>query len=269
MEIRTSLLGMLLTAVLLLTGLQTASAEVDYNSRTVRVTGMGAFPPRAVNAAQARMMARRAAVADGYRQLAESIKGVQVDAETTVQDFITQSDTINTKISAVIQGARILSEQIIPDGGYEVVMEVPLFGISNSVAEAVIERPTTVIPFPEPVQTPSVKVQVSGGYTGVIIDCRGMNINFVMSPVVKDSSGVKLYGHQNLDYDMVIRDGMVSYASDMSQASRAGSNPLVIKAERLDDHNANPVISVNDGSRLLMENQSAGFLSKTAVVFLY
>lgn len=268
MKIKMSLLGMLLTAVLLLTGFQTADAAVDYNTRTVRVTGMGAFPPRAVNAAQARMMARRAAVADGYRQLAESIKGVNVDATTTVQDFVTQSDVIQTKVNAVIQGARVVSEQIIPDGGYEVVMEVPLFGV-NSLAEAVIERPAEIIPFPAPQQTPSVNIQVSGGYTGVIIDCRGMNLNFVMSPVVKNSSGTKLYGHQNLDYDMVIRDGMVSYAQDMSQASRAGSNPLVIKAERLDDFNANPVISVSDGSRMLMENQNSGFLSKTAVVFLY
>ena len=90
-----------------------------------------------------------------------------------------------------------------------------------------------------------------------------------MSPVIKDVSGVKLYGHQNLDYDMVIRDGMASYANDMSQATRAGSNPLVIKAERLDDHNANPVISVTDGNKMLLENNSSGFLSRTAVVFLY
>lgn len=55
----------------------------------------------------------------------------------------------------------------------------------------------------------------------------------------------------------------------MNQASRAGSKPLVLKAVRLEDHNANPVVSEADGSRILIENGASGFLNKTAVVFLY
>ena len=90
-----------------------------------------------------------------------------------------------------------------------------------------------------------------------------------MSPVIKDSNGNKLYGHKNLNPDYVIQNGMASYAHDMSMASRAGSNPLVIKAVSLADHNANPVVSVDDGNLMLLENNSAGFLSNTAVVFLY
>ena len=108
-----------------------------------------------------------------------------------------------------------------------------------------------------------------GGYTGLIIDCRGLGLNPVMSPVIKNEKGVKLYGHENLNYDLVIRDGMVNYANNQGQAGRAGSNPLVLKASRLEDHNANPVVSVNDGNKILVENGSSGFLNKTAVVFMY
>ena len=108
-----------------------------------------------------------------------------------------------------------------------------------------------------------------GNYTGLIIDCRGLGLQPVMSPVIKNASGVKLYGHENLNYDLIIRDGMVSYVHSQSQAGRAGSNPLILKAERLEDNNANPVVSVNDGNRILIENGSTGFLNKTAVVFLY
>ena len=116
---------------------------------------------------------------------------------------------------------------------------------------------------------PSVTVTISGGYTGVVIDCRGLGLNPVMSPVIKDAAGTKLYGHTNINPDYVIQNGMASYAHDMGMASRAGSNPLVIKAVSLADHNANPVISIDDGNRMLLENNSGGFLSQTAVVFLY
>ena len=276
MKINVSLFGLFFAAMVLLTSFKVdAASTTDWNTNVITVTGTG-LPPRGAVGAQARVWAKRAAIADAQRQLAEAIDGVQVDAETTVEQLTLASDIIRTKISAKVKGARVVAENFNSDGTYEVTMQMPMFG-SNGFAQAVIERPTEVIPFPtpQPVEQPSpgstttITVTVNGGYTGVIIDCRGFNVNNVMSPVIKDTSGTKLYGQQNLDYDLVIRDGMASYAHDMSQAGRAGSNPLIIKAQRMDDNNANPVLSVSDGNRLLLENNSSGFLSQTHVVFLY
>ena len=42
----------------------------------------------------------------------------------------------------------------------------------------------------------------------------------------------------------------------------------MVRAIRLMDHNANPVISTDDANRVLIENGTTGFLGKTAVVFL-
>ncbi|MBQ1511654.1 MAG: LPP20 family lipoprotein [Selenomonadaceae bacterium] len=127
-----------------------ASDGVDWENQKVIVTGMGIAPPTAVNAAQARMLARRAAVVDGYRQMAEQINGVQVDAESTVENMMILSDIVRTKVSACIKGARVLDEQILPDGSYAVRMEVPMFGSSNSLAAAVLQRPAMRQPFPAP-----------------------------------------------------------------------------------------------------------------------
>ena len=238
--------------------------------------GVG-LPPAGAIGPQKKIWARTAAIADAQRRLAEAAEEVRVEGETTVKMNTLADDTVRTSVAATLKGAQIVDEKWNNEGYYEVTMQVSIFGVGG-LAQAVMPKPADppiAFPTPSPVQpsptnpSTTVKITVSGGYTGVIVDCRGFNLNPVMSPVIKDSSGVKLYGHQNLDYDMVIRDGMASYAHDMSQATRAGSNPLVIKAERLDDHNANPVLSVTDGNRMLLENNSAGFLSKTAVVFLY
>ena len=270
MKITAKLFGMILTVLMLLTTVK-VDAATDWNAGVIRATGMG-VPTTGAVGAQARMLARRAAVADAYRQLLELTEGVQVDSETTVEMMMVTSDIVRTKVSGLVKGAQIVDEKMSPDGGYEVTMQIGMFG-QNSLADAVIERPTEVIPFPAPQPTmpsaPSVTITVSGGYTGVVVDCRGLNLNPVMSPVIKDASGNKLYGHKNLNPDYVIQHGMASYAHDMSMASRAGSNPLVIKAVSLDDHNANPVVSVDDGNLMLLENNSAHFLSNTAVVFLY
>ena len=61
---------------------------------------------------------------------------------------------------------------------------------------------------------------------------------------------------------------MVSYITDINNNDRAGSKPLVIKAISLENFNGNPVISVADANRVLIENKKAGFLDKMNVVFL-
>ena len=268
-----------------------AQSPLNWDSATVTVVGTGIAPPTAVTPVQARMLARRAAVVDAYRQLAESIKGVNVDAETTVENMMVTSDTVVTKVNACIKGAVVVAEQEISGGGYEVTMTVPLFGVTNSIAQAVIPQTTVIDPLPEPIPEviPSMPagslqggtiiyttidsgkkspLEAIGGYTGVIIDCRGLGLKPVMSPVIKNDKGISIYGHKNLNYDKIVAEGMVSYASSASQASRAGSNPLVIKAIRLMDHNANPVISTADANRILIENSTSNFLNETKVVFL-
>ena len=269
------LLGALLAVILFAVSGRVDAAPPDWNTNTIQVTGMGtANPARALSPAHAAMQARRAAIADAYRQLAEAVNGVQVDAETTVEQMVLTSDIVRTKISAIIKGAQIVSEGELSGGGYSVTMELPLFGGNGGLAETVIERPPVVEPFPAPPSSykpPVIESRPSrGGYTGLVVDCRGLGrLNPVMSPVIKKVGGQKIYGHKNLDYDRIIREGMATYAQDMSQAGRAGSNPLTVKAVALEDHNANPVLSAEDADLVLYENNQSHFLDNIAVVFLY
>lgn len=273
MKIKFSFLGLLIAALVICAGfrVEAAPAGADWSSQKITVIGTG-VPPTGTYGAQARIMARRGAQADAYRQLAEIVKGVQVDANTTVEMAMVQSDTVNLQVSAVISGARIVDENVTADGAYEVTMELPLFGASNGLSTAVFERPTYVEPFPEPatqrISTPA-NISVHGGYTGLIIDCRGFRVQPVMSPVIKNVRGEKIYGHKNLDIDKVIEYGMASYAESMSQAFRAGSNPLIVTAVNVEDFNSNPVVSMRDAELILSENQISRFLEDAAVVFLY
>jgi hypothetical protein len=94
----------------------------------VKVTakGGGAPPPNAVNQAQARLMAERAAKVDAMRNLLEEAYGVTIKSRTTVKDFITQNDTIKAKVNAYIKGAKVTDTKYLSDGSVEVEMEVIL-----------------------------------------------------------------------------------------------------------------------------------------------
>lgn len=122
-----------------------------------RVTGMGA-PPAGMPAARAKAMACRAAQADGYRQLAEIVKGVQVDAQTTVENFVVKSDEIRTKVDATIKGAAVVDKREMPDGSCEVDMELDgskIFEVMPPPADVKPTKPAPPPPDPPKVDKPA------------------------------------------------------------------------------------------------------------------
>lgn len=252
----------------------TGSAMTDWDREIITGTGYGvADPAKAKNHGHARIMAHQAAMLDAFRRLAEQAKGIHVNATSSISDNISTGDVVTGEVDAVVKRARVVSENYDEYGNCSVVLEVPLFGVNNSIAKAVL-KPVVKEAFPAPtvneatMQT-TVNVTITGGYTGLIIDCSGLGLKPVMSPVIRNANQQPIYGYQNLDYDRVIDKGMVSYASGMSgNLSRAGSNPLIIKAVRVEDYNSYPVVATADADRILLENQKSHFLDSCAVVFV-
>ena len=337
-----------------------AANAVDWSKRVITVKGIG-FAPEGFRGLHAEQLAKRAAIADAYRQLAEAVNGVKVTGETTVSAMTLVSDIIRTQVETTINGVQPISERRVEDG-YEVTLQMPLFGKTNSLAGIVLERPAEKIAFPEPVRSvapsipaytsttpisqrldiivngasnvdvqvnysaympmsnfpigalpqinnptptmpqiklPEVKMptvttptipttpkapkidttkpdkvstaKVSGDYTGLIVDCRNLDLQPVMSPTIQTDSDETIYGNKNLDYDKIIEFGAVGYSTDINDSvvtDRAGKNPLVVKATELKKFNSTPVITTADSNRILIENKSAKFLDKMNVVFM-
>ena len=356
----------------------------QWDGGTIRVVGLG-VAPAGTSGTQAEALARRAAISDAYRQLAEQVNGVNVDASTTVENLMLANMTVRTHVSALIKGVEIREEKAQRDGSYTVTLELPVYGsgslastvfapnkipepwtspqsvyvpyqpqnydttgygtydraqMQNSAANRVtaptplrpstpaavenplrptqpavttpaapsepaplrpthptpqtstmpdtpaptVQIPVTPAPTVQPPAAPAPAVQVPiapttppaeivptgqavGGYTGVIIDCTGLGLRPAMSPVIKAENGRPIYGYKNLDSDKVVASGMASYARSDADATRAGTNPLRLRAVSIDG-GANPVLSANDANRLLLENSASGFLDATNVVFL-
>jgi len=356
----------------------------QWDGGTIRVVGLG-VAPAGTSGTQAEALARRAAISDAYRQLAEQVNGVNVDASTTVENLMLANMTVRTHVSALIKGVEIREEKAQRDGSYTVTLELPVYGsgslastvfapnkipepwtppaavyvpyqpqnydttgygtydraqMQNSAANRVtaptplrpstpaavenplrptqpavttpaassepaqlrpthptpqtstmpdtpaptVQIPVTPAPTVQPPAAPAPAVQVPiapttppaeivptgqavGGYTGVIIDCTGLGLRPAMSPVIKAENGRPIYGYKNLDSDKVVASGMASYARSDADATRAGTNPLRLRAVSIDG-GANPVLSANDANRLLLENNASGFLDATNVVFL-
>ena len=275
-----------LLAVCVLALSSVAMAATDISNGVVRVTGIGApgQPP---------YLGFIAARADAQRQLVAEVNGVQVDSETTVELLMVQSDTIKTKVSGLVKGARVV-DQGTNAYGYFVVMEMSVFG-SNSIASAVIPQvpqqnflqPAEVAPsvsttvivnnnvgtVPVPAVNPNQATVgnlygATGQYTGLIVDCTGLGLQTAMAPAVYTDGKKVVYGLAHFSHHQVINRGYVGYSTSATTGvQRAGSNPMVVKAQSI-EHFFNPVISKEDAAKILAENQMHGFLSAGNVVFV-
>ncbi len=75
-----------------------------------------------------KLMAKRAAEIDGYRNMTERIMGLEISSESKVVDFVGESDNIATSMQHFIKGLRIVEDKTswYDDGTCEVVVEVTL-----------------------------------------------------------------------------------------------------------------------------------------------
>lgn len=247
----------------------------------VTATGIG-LPPDGAGA-RGNVLARRAAIVDAQRNLAEIMQGVQIDSETILENMSVSSDIVRSKVSGLIQGARIIDEGMNPDGSYFVTMRVPMYGLQSSIASAVLpELRDNAAPEPLPevkdtaLSKKEVKALQGAGYTGIVVNADEMGLEPTFSPVIYDVNGRVVYGIKNLDYDYAISQGMVAYANTLENAThgnRAGDNPLVVSAVgvrggRNSVNKVNVVVSVEDGDRILLACERSNILQQAAVVFV-
>ena len=101
--------------------------QINWTQGKVTAKGSG-VPSTGAIPSQARLMAERAARADALRNLLEAVKGVRVDAETTVESFTTKSDRVMTRVSGIVIGAREVGKRYLSDGSVEITMEINLTG---------------------------------------------------------------------------------------------------------------------------------------------
>lgn len=247
------------------------------NAETISADGYGVLPS-GIGIGRAKAMARRAAIVDAQRNLVETIQGTAVDSETTVNNFMLTDDVIKTKVSGLIKGAVVKSEEVTEDGLYHVVMEVPVYGV-GSVADIAYNA---VLGNSEPVKIPEVStdfydnyVPDTNGFSGLVIDATGSELEKTFCPAIYDTNGRAIYGVYNVDKNYAIVNGVVEYLDNNGNAAysntRAGSNPMIIKIVGLKPRVVNKcdvIISVEDANKLLAENQRTKFLDRYAVVFM-
>jgi hypothetical protein len=268
--------------------------QINWTTQTVRARGYGAANPNLPISAS-RANAIRAAKLDALRNILEIVKGVTINSETTVENFMIQSDIIRSRVEGVAKGYTIVEgPKYMSDGSVELVVEMPLtgqfadailpsnFGGGQFMTGGQLLCPTCGQPWPQGKPVPAgVQLQQVGGaapgaanavYTGLIVDCKGLGVRPAMAPKVVDENGNEVYGSKFVSRQWAVEIGMVGYEKDLNRArqnERVANNPLIVKGLRAAGQNkTDVVISAADAARIHQAAANQNFLDKCKVMFI-
>ncbi len=243
------------------------NGKLDWATGIAEATGIGAPPAKPINMAQARAMAKRAAVIVARRNLLEIIKGVRIDSMTLIKDFVVKSDIIHNQVEGYLKGSQIVDIAYMSDGSVEATVAMKLRGgLANLFLPKSIK---TIQPIEKPKAPPREQGEV---YSGLVVDSTGFQVKPAMSPRIVDEDGNEVYGSSYVSRDYAISQGMAGYAKDLTAAQtnqRVTNNPLTVKGVKTaDTGDSDIVISNADAAKIKGVAENLSFLQQCKVMIV-
>jgi hypothetical protein len=195
----------------------------------------------AEGAAPTPLVVRRAAT-KARKHLLDMILAVRIDARGTVSAYLSENDELAASVRGVVQNSPMERPAVFESAGEVRVSE----RFRGKLAELVL--PTTIqfqsgIP---PRMSTSMEQNLAygdvppeetgagtGGYSGVIVDARGLKVTPALAPVIYGQDGLGAYGPFLVSRTNAIDKGVLAYADTADPAAlreRVGDRPLVLRA---------------------------------------
>jgi hypothetical protein len=234
---------------------------IDWENLVVRATGAGPPDVNALGREQARAGAEKAAKSDAFRNLLEQVKGVPLNAATTVGQAMA-AEEIRGKVETVVRNYKVTSKRYYSDLGLEMDVAIALPALAEIFAQPASSSAGS--PPDAGQRAGRTKVTSSKDNTGLVVDARGLKPVPALAPRLVAPSGNELYGLASLSADARKSSGAASYVHSLDQAKknlRVGGRPLVLKAVKAEGSDL--VLAAEANAKL---EHSGGYLAEGRVI---
>jgi len=278
------------TKALFLLAIIVPSVALADDTGLLTAQGFGTVDAERYKGPQAKMLARRAAVVDGRRNLLEVIDGVRITSGTTVKDLTLESDLIGTRVKGMLQGAFVTSENLYEDSGSwiaEVEMAICMTGGPKACVSkptlAQLMQPELVAPAPSAMfmadnavlsdgqsseESSAASALAAAASTGLIVDVTAQDFSPMLDVRVRTKDGKELYGpgHVKSGSDWLHWAKSVDSARELTDI--VGSAPLVVAVESM-GASSELVVSQDIAIDIFQKNVKGGdFLNQGKVIFV-
>jgi hypothetical protein len=237
----------------------TPSASIDWEKRVIVARGQGAPDLNAPNPAAARIGAERAAELDAFRNILETLKGVQVEGGATAGSLMQADNALKASVEGALHQFKIVDRRYFSDGGVELDVQMPLEG---RVTELLIPKPGAA----EMAKVPTTGTEVG---SGLVVVAKGLKVKPALAPRILDEQGKEVYGPDFVQPGALRANGIAGYLKSVpaaEQSARVGAHPVQVRALRATGSDL--VISNGDAARLTDPKSNLGFLAEAKVIIV-
>ncbi|WP_025745546.1 hypothetical protein [Aminiphilus circumscriptus] len=182
---------------------------VVWNEDRVCAIGQG-VSPLSGDTPQGKLLARRAAVTDLQRNLLEFVKGVRIEATTTLENFMAK-DVVRSSVEGVIAQVEIYDSDW-RDGIYTVYGGVRMGSLRRAAVSQIPE-----------VQRRPLPAYEGKGFRELVLDARSLAFRPSLVVRVRSEGGRRVYGPEFIDRTAFLEKGMAAYvAKEEEESSRFG-----------------------------------------------
>jgi hypothetical protein len=243
------------------------NGRVDWSNRIIEAIGVGRPPENPINIAQARAIAKKAAVSAAQQNLLKTLRRVRIDSKTLVKDFVTQSDPIHTEFQGFIQHPQVVGISYLANGYVEASVAIKLTG---PFADMLLPKSIRDI---HPVKQPKPLGKQKGkAWTGLVLDCRGLKVRPAIVPRILDEDGNEVYGPKYVNRKYAVQQGMAGYTSGLEPAPknpRVGNSPVTVKAIRAAKSGPSDIVMSNsDADTIRRDPRNLRFLQECRVMIV-
>jgi len=183
---------------------------VVWNEDRVCAIGQG-VSPLSGDTPQGKLLARRAAVTDLQRNLLEFVKGVRIEATTTLENFMAK-DVVRSSVEGVIAQVEIYDSDW-RDGIYTVYGGVRMGSLRRAAVSQIPEVKRRPLPAYE-----------GKGFRELVLDARSLAFRPSLVVRVRSEGGRRVYGPEFIDRTAFLEKGMAAYVAkeETEEASLLG-----------------------------------------------
>lgn len=252
---------------------------------------------------QRQFNAIRAATVVAQRDLLEQFKGLAINGETTILDGMLASDTVRTKVSGFLRGARKCGQRFDRDKGFaEVCLRLKLRGkggayevvypmlekanllppaeepVKLTPEQETTEKPMTEEAAPQapetaaPVEEPAPAPKVEANFDGLIIELSGLGFKPAIVNRVLSDNGEVIFDPSKVVNAILVERGCGGFTNQVGKAkgllaSWGAKKPLMLKAKEA-HRGTDAVIAGTDAKSVNASDANTAFLSQAKVVFV-
>lgn len=233
-----------------------------------KITAMGNAAPKGKQAANIES-APGFARATANQKLIEILKQIPISPILNVGEYADKNDIILSGMEKTAWDAVVTRQLYTSALALELKIETSIYGgFLQLVLPEEIRQIPKISPLNDEKETSPDK---KDGFTGLIIDAKGLKVSPVLTPGIISEQGQEVYSSVYISREFAVQNGVCKYTRSIERAfqdKRIGNKPLVISALRIKGDDKAIVISMADFHMLEKTRERHGFLAECRVVII-